>query len=80
VQQINTFCVNTKTAPLVMSDIAAFFGINLVEEEEIFEVQDASDIKKEKHFRTFSFGTCYYLFLGLGIIYIYFTHLIGYDD
>jgi hypothetical protein len=79
-RQIDTFCINTKTAPLVMSDLAAFFGMSLVEEKEIFEVPDMADVKKEKRFRTFTFGTCFYLFLGFGIIYIYFTHLVGYND
>ena len=79
-RQIDTFCVNTKTAPFVLSDIAAFFGMSFNESEETFEVTDICDVKKEKRFSTFTLGTCFYLFLAFGIIYVYFTHLFRDSD
>jgi len=73
-KQIDTFCVNTRTAPYVLKDVAAFFGIELENVEEYIEVADAYDVKHERHFRRFTWGTIVYFLLGLSLVYIYFAN------
>lgn len=72
-KQINTFCVNTETAPFVISDIAAFFGVEIEIEEDELKVADNVDLVGEKYFPRFSLKACFWLFAILCLVFYYFN-------